>query len=285
MGALADRLVCSMQDIRTFLQQGYDYSLAVLQIIADPVDGLQEDQVYTLAINGSTVTHTVTAVDTVDTVATSIETDINALGIVGLTVVRTASVLNISIATDTFSLVTNTNNFIIHPNMPDDFANWSMLEVAVCMADDYLNNDFAENDRCTGEIIAGTEQPIPKPVKTGVMQLFGFLLQQQLQGAASAGSSSSSGTPSGAIKKKKAGKLEVEFQTGKDAESGFVAEAAKNLGLPMMVQSILDMYRFSPGWRTPRKPLPRKFGLGDMNEGSELVPDSVINLNFTGCLC
>jgi hypothetical protein len=160
-----------------------------------------------------------------------------------------------------------------------------MLEVAVCMADDYLNNDFADNDPCTGEIIAGTEQPIPKPVKTGVMQLFGFLLQQQLQGAASAGSSSSSGTPSGAIKKKKAGKLEVEFQTGRDSESGFVAEAAKNLGLPMMVQSILDMYRFAPGWRQPRKPLPRKYGLGDMNEGSELIPDSIINLNFTGCPC
>jgi hypothetical protein len=130
MGALADRLVCSMQDIRTFLQQGYDYNTAILQVIADPVDGIVAGQVYTLAINGNTVTYTTVLGNTTDDVATSLETDINALAIPDVTVVRAGSVLNITIATGTFSLVTNTNNFIIHPNMPDDFA--KLVNVGSC---------------------------------------------------------------------------------------------------------------------------------------------------------
>ncbi len=170
----------------------------------------------------------------------------------------------ITTAGTSFSLWISPGQDLI-PTLPDDAVLSALLISSKLLADEYCYNEFAELDD-DGEVVPGTEEEIPAPVKTGVLQLLSWMMAEQRAGAIGAGTGGTSGV-TGPIKSEKVGDIKVDYGGAGDTSAGggaFKSAASKIVGLPIVVTSILDLYRLLPGSRTARTYRDRAYGLGDM---------------------
>lgn len=266
MSALVERLNLTLQEAKDWLRLPRLYSSLTFFVLSPPAPST----LYFAIVNGLRAEFNSGATPTADSVATGLAAAIHALGIVGLDVQNLGSgrvSLALSPSTSTFDLYLGPG-IDFEPVTADDAILFGLKTAAVALADEYINNPFAQVD-AEGVIIPGTEEPIPAPVRVGVLQLLGFLYAENRLSVARAGTSPGSTGPVGPIKSKKVGDLSVDYATGDDMTgdgSTFRSEASKVVGLPIVVTSILDLYRLIPGWRVARAARPGYSPLGDMND-------------------
>ncbi len=247
MGAIVDRLEITLQDAKIYLKLPLGFSEAFIDVLPDPPANTD----FYFNVNGSEIRITTDADPTPAEISAAF--------------VATGNTANYTIAdfVGRYRLIAfNPPMTVFHsrgqniaPLTPDEYTILDLIEVAKEMADDYCNNDFADLDS-EGNIIAGTEEEIPAPVRTGVLQLLDYLYFDLQHSAAAANAS-------GPVKEKKVGDISVKYATGTDQSRTDNKNAWGTL--PALAQNALNPYRLMPGHRPPpRAARPHDFGLSDM---------------------
>lgn len=262
MGAIVDRLILSLQDVKLWLQIPLNYSTSVLIF---SVLSAEENMDYWIAT---------TERRTVNSGATPTTASIAALFVAKLTTntLPGQSGAPIDLGNGKFSVPFDVSGgpigvvvgplMDVVPEIPtaDDAVLGSLIVMAKQMADEYCNNPFTDAD--------GNNEPIPDAVKTGVLQLIDWLYADY---KASAAASSGSAGPSGPIKSRKVGDVQINYATPGEVRAALGARGAIS-DLPSFAVNILAMYRLMPGYESAREPRPKPFGLAQMNDNVGFIP-------------
>ena len=244
MGAIQDRLEISLQDVKQWLKLPLTYTSVDVTIRSDV------EANSTIKVNVVDKVYVVGTGATPDpaTIATNLVAEIIGDPPTGITatdegggVYRVKSTADPMVA---FSAYFSRGQDIAPAFTVEDQLLVSILTVALIMADDYCNNPFAEVDD-DGVVVDGSEEDIPAPIRTGVLQLTDWLYRDYQSGGAS-----SSGEVLGPVKAKRAGDLSITYATADEVYGRVMAGGSS---LPSLVRAILDAYRFLPGWRYPRE--------------------------------
>jgi len=273
MGAINDRLILTLQDAKDWLLITSAYVEAIVEVLASP----PASTAFFVLLDGSRIEVDSGLTPTPASVAALLVSAIDALPTWTATDQGAGKYKIVKTAGGTFELWISTGQDLI-PTLPDDAVLSALITSAKLLADEYCNNEFATLDS-DGEVVAGTEEDIPAPVKTGVLQLLGWLLAEQRAGAIGAGTGGTTGV-TGPIKSKKTGDVSISYGSSSDVSTGggsFRSAASKVVGLPIVVTSILDLFRLMPGYRVARTKRLRPLGLGDMGPSPVIIDPATLD--------
>jgi len=272
--ALQDRLVLTLQDIKEWLGVSLDYSNVTVRVIEDPVSSeIQPNYKFFVTLDGQKVTVDSGPTPDKNTIVAAIVAGITGLGITDLTATDNTDGTYTLSSTSTFNMYLSGYQ-VPEPIYPADGLYEALRLSSLIIADEYINNPFADVDIC-GNIIAGTERAIPLPLKHGVLQVFKVLLNEQKTATSVVGSSS--GTQAqGDIKRHKQGDLETEYFSSSESQSTAESLVASMGGIPLWVQSLLRVWRLEPFWNKDGVNPDKKFALTEMRDNTELEFDRIL---------
>jgi len=243
-GVLQERLHLTLFECREWLRLSREWTRATVEVLPDP----PADTAYWVLVNDTRAEVNSGPTPTPASISADLATAIDGLAIPALTVTDDGGTVRLT-STETFTLYLGPL-LDLTVSTAEDAMVVVFRDLAISMADDYLNNPFAEVDR-QGLIIPGTEKPIPPGVAAGVKQLMAFLWEQNYKDS----QATSGGATAGDITMKKVGELTVSYGSTSSTSTSSSQSALTTSRLPQVVRVMLDMYRFAPGAFTPWAPV------------------------------